>query len=370
MQNSKRILVAPLNWGLGHATRCIPILHALLEHGHQPFIASDGVALALLQKEFPDIPSFELPSYKITYSQKARNFKLKILWDSPKVLKAMAREKKKVKKLVREHALDAIISDNRLGVFYKKVPCVFITHQLNVLSGNTTWMSSQAHRKIIKKFDVCWVPDMEGKPNLTGKLGHLKKKKKNVTYLGPLSRFERKQHDPIYDLMVLLSGPEPQRTMLEEKLLEELEGYDGNILFVRGKIEDEQTHDVLKKGGTQLDLHNFMQSGDLEKAISQSKWILCRSGYTTVMDLAKLGKKAFFIPTPGQYEQEYLAKRLQKQGLVPYCSQDEFTLEQFNRIDAFKGLVQFTDSVDYSELFAIFSKVKENSEPTSSSLST
>ena len=370
MQKSKRILVAPLNWGLGHSTRCIPIIHALLAHGHQPFIASDGVALTLLQKEFPNLPSFELPSYKITYAEKGRNFKIKMIWDSPKVLKAMAKEKKAIKKLVKEHQLDGIISDNRLGGYYKKVPCVFVTHQLNVLSGNTTWMSSKAHQNIIKKFDVCWVPDVEGKPNLTGKLGHLKKKKKNLRYLGPLSRFEKEQKQPIFDLMVLLSGPEPQRTLLEEKLLDELKKFSGDILFVKGKIEEKQNHETLDHGKYRLELYNFMQSGQLENAINQSKLILCRSGYTTVMDLAKLEKKAFFIPTPGQYEQEYLAKRMQKQGLVPYCEQDDFTIKELDRTDAFEGLTQFDSKTDYEELFEVFSKVKENSEPTSSSLST
>lgn len=370
MQNPKRILVAPLNWGLGHATRCIPIIQALLEHGHQPFIASDGVALSLLQKEFPDLPSFELPSYKITYAEKGKNFKIKMIWDSPKVLKAMAKEKKAVKRLVKEQGIDGIISDNRLGAHYKKVPCVFITHQLNVLSGNTTWMSSKAHQKIIKKFDACWVPDVAGKPNLTGKLGHLKKSKLPILYLGPLSRFEKMALPKKYDLMVLLSGPEPQRTFLEEKLFTELQGFEGHILFVKGKIEAQQTTETMTLPKGSITLFNFMQSKALQQALNQSEKVLCRSGYTTVMDLAKLEKKAFFIPTPGQYEQEYLAKRMEKQGLVPYCKQEDFTLDQLDRIKDFDGLTQFVSDIDYADLFALFSNVKENSEPTSTSLST
>ncbi|THV61605.1 glycosyltransferase [Flagellimonas alvinocaridis] len=371
MQSSKRILVAPLNWGLGHATRCIPIIQALLDHGHQPFIASDGVALSLLQKEFPGLPSFELPSYKITYAEKGKNFKIKMIWDSPKVLKAMAKEKKAVKQLVKEHGLDGIISDNRLGAFYKKVPCVFITHQLNVLSGNTTWMSSKAHQKIIKKFNACWVPDVKDKPNLTGKLGHLKKSKLNIKYLGPLSRFEKTNDSILYDLMVLLSGPEPQRTFLEEKLLSELLGFEGNILFVKGKIEESQTKEELHTSNGSILLYNFMQSRELQTALNQSAKVLCRSGYTTVMDLAKLEKKAFFIPTPGQYEQEYLAKRLEKHGLVPYNIQENFVLEDLNRMDEFEGLTQFESEVDYEDLFSVFfSIVNENSDPIPSSLST
>lgn len=341
-----------------------------MKEGHQPFIASDGVALSLLQKEFPELPSFELPSYKITYAEKGKNFKIKMIWDSPKVIKAIAKEKKAVKKLVKENHLDGIISDNRLGVHHKKVPCVFITHQLNVLSGNTTWMSSKVHQKVIKKFRACWVPDVQGKPNLTGKLGHLKKSKLNIVYLGPLSRFEKQEEPILYNLMVLLSGPEPQRTFLEEQLLDELLDFDGNILFVKGKIEREQTQEEIEREKGSLTLYNFMQSHQLQEALNQSEKILCRSGYTTVMDLAKLEKKAFFIPTPGQYEQEYLAKRLEKKCLVPCSNQDEFELNQLNRIDEFKGLTKFESQIDYAELFEVFSNVKENSEPTSSSLST
>ncbi len=379
MNSSKRILVAPLNWGLGHATRCIPIIHELIRNGHKPYLASDGVALSLLKKEFPYLPVFELPSYKISYAEKGKNFKIKMIWDSPKVLKAMAKEKKVVKRLVKEHNLEGIISDNRLGAYYKKVPCVFITHQLNVLSGNTTWMSSKAHQKIIKKFDACWVPDVKGKPNLTGKLGHLKKSNLNIAYLGPLSRFVKKELPITNDLMVLLSGPEPQRSMLEEKLLKELQEFEGSILFVKGKIEDEQVCEEIQTKKGKILHYNFMKSKELERALNQSEKVLSRSGYTTVMDLAKLEKKAFFIPTPGQYEQEYLAKRMQKQGLVPFSKQEGFKLSDLSRTMDFNGLTQFDSIVDFSSLFEVFSEtggleafsnVKENSEPTSTSLST
>ncbi len=362
--------MAPLNWGLGHATRCIPIIKALLQHSCEVYLASDGVALSLLQKEFPDLTAFELSSYKIKYAEKGKNFKIKMLWDSPKVLKAMANEKRQIKQLVKTHQLDGIISDNRLGVYHKKIPCVFITHQLNVLSGNTTWFSSKMHQGIIKKFKECWVPDVAGKPNLTGKLGHLKKSKRNIKYLGPLSRFEKQDLIPVYDIMILLSGPEPQRTLLEEKLLEELKQYRGKVLFVKGKIESAQHRETTTIGNASVTVVNFMQSGELEEAINKSRLVVSRSGYTTVMDLAKLEKKAFFIPTPGQYEQEYLAKRLEKQGLVPYATQDNFSISDVGRVAGFKGLTQFDTTMDYASLFSAFSNVKENSEPTSSSLST
>lgn len=170
--------------------------------------------------------------------------------------------------------------------------------------------------------------------------------------------------------MVLLSGPEPQRTFLEEKLKVELQAFEGDILFVRGKIEDEQTKEVITTPSGRIELVNFMQSEELENALNSSELILSRSGYTTVMDLAKLGKKAFFIPTPGQYEQVYLAERLEDQQLIPYCSQDCFSLKELERVAHYKGFSGLEVQLDYDSLFTIFSSVKENSEPTSSSLST
>ncbi|MEM6686765.1 MAG: glycosyltransferase [Bacteroidota bacterium] len=352
MKNSKTVLVAPLNWGLGHAARCIPIIRNLIAENFIPVIASDGIALKLLQKEFPELETITFPDYQIEYAKKGKNFKLKMLKDSPKMLKAISKEKKMVKKLVKERDFCGIISDNRLGVYSKKVPSVFITHQLNVLSGNTTWFSSKLHQIVIKKFDECWVPDVAGKPNLSGKLGHLKQHTLPLKYIGPLSRLQTKEMPIVYDLMVILSGPEPQRTLLEEKLFEEVKHFDGNVLFVRGKVAQKQEQFQFLN----CSVYNFMQSDELEKAFNESELVLSRSGYTTVMDLAKLNKKAFFIPTPGQFEQEYLAKRLQKQKLVPTATQDDFSIEQLARVKDFKGLSALNYKEDYAALFDLFKR--------------
>jgi hypothetical protein len=155
---------------------------------------------------------------------------------------------------------------------------------------------------------------MKEQPNLTGKLGHLKSTDLSLNYLGPLSRLEKKEVETKYELMVILSGPEPQRTMLEEKLTFELQNYSGQIIFIKGKVENEQKIDVIKN----ITYYNFMTSPEIETAFNESEIVLCRSGYTTVMDLAKLEKKAFFIPTPGQFEQEYLAKRFKRNGFKTF----------------------------------------------------
>lgn len=346
----KRILVAPLNWGLGHATRCIPIIKGLIAYNFEPVIASDGEALLLLKKEFPDVLTLELPAYNVTYAKKGKYFKLKMVKDSPRLIKAINAEKKVTKTIVERYNIGGIISDNRLGVYSKKVPSVFVTHQLNVLSGITTWFSTKIHQKIIKKFNVCWVPDNEHEPNLSGKLGHANTFEITTKYLGPLSRFSLKTLNITNDILVLLSGPEPQRTLLEDKLFTELKNYDGRIVFVKGVMEKEQT--IIEKNN--MTVYNFMTSKLLEDTINQSRLVISRSGYTTVMDLAKLKKNAFFIPTPGQFEQEYLAKRLTENGFVPSCKQDDFTLNSLKNIDDFKGLKIFDCTVDFKDLFSLF----------------
>lgn len=348
----KRILVAPLNWGLGHATRCVPIINALIDFGFEPIIASDGDALVLLQKEFPDLFSIELPSYKISYSKQKAYFKLKLLKDTPKILKAIKAEKKATKHIVKTHDIVGIISDNRLGVYSKKVPSVIMTHQLNVLSGNTTWLSTLLHKKFIRHFDTCWVPDFEVDDNLSGKLGHGNSIKVPIKYIGPLSRFLKKDSEILNKLLVILSGPEPQRTLLGEKLLEALKNYKEKVIFVYGNIEDEQTIQVVGN----ITLYNFMTTNQLEKTINESELIISRSGYTTILDLAKLGKKAFFIPTPGQYEQEYLAKRLSESNMIPFCNQNDFTLEKLEQLKHFKGFEALNFKTDYKDLFSFFER--------------
>ncbi len=352
MELKKRILVAPLNWGLGHATRCIPIINALIENSFEPILASDGIALELLKKEFPKLEAIELPSYNIAYPKKGKNFKLKLILDSPKWLQAIKQEKKLIKKLVKSNQIDGIISDNRFGVYNKNVPTVFISHQLNVLSGSTSWFSSKLHQKIIRKFDECWIPDIKAEPNLSGKLGHLKNSNLNVKYIGPLSRFSKVDCNLVYDLMVLLSGPEPQRTIFETKLLKDLKNYNGTVLFIKGLIEEQQS--VIKNNN--MTVYNFMTSIELEKAINQSKVILSRSGYTTIMDLSKLEKKAFFIPTPGQFEQEYLAKKLDESGLVPSCNQEDFNIEILDSVNYYYGLSYFNYEVNFKKLLGLFER--------------
>lgn len=350
MNTNPKILVAPLNWGLGHASRCIPIIQALKEHNFTPIIASNGASLRLLQKEFPDAIFETLPDFTIEYSDKGKDFRLKILKQIPKLYFSIRKEKKLVTKLIKKHQISGLISDNRPCIYSSKIPAIYLTHQVNVLSGDTSWISSKIHQYFIKKYTLCWVPDVSESLNLGGALSHSKSKLKNIKFIGPITRFKKRNLEKKYDILVVLSGPEPQRTMLEEKLLDELSEYKGSILFVKGIVEAEQKTTVQNH----FTFYNYMEAEALEIAIQESNYIICRSGYSSIMDLAFLHTKAFLIPTPGQFEQEYLALKLKKEGSVPSCEQDKFTLDKLQKIDIYSGFRTYNYNKNWADLFNCF----------------
>ena len=327
---------------MGHATRCIPIINALLKANYEPVLASDGDALLLLQKEFPLLKSVELPSYNISYPKNGKYLNFKLLLQIPHIISAIKKERKTVSELIEKENIAGIISDNRFGVYSKIVPSVYVTHQLKVMSGKTTFITTKIHQQFIRKFDECWVPDTEGIFNFSGDLGHLKKHSFNLKYLGILSRFQPKEIEIKYNLLLLLSGPEPLRTLLENKLLKELKHFEGKILMVRGVLNNAAE---IKAPGN-FKIVNYLLANELEEAINQSNLVIARSGYSTIMDLAALGKMAFFIPTPGQFEQEYLAKRLQEKAMAPYTEQDEFTAAKLSDLTNFSGFKKVHSTVD------------------------
>lgn len=345
----KRILVAPLNWGLGHATRCIPIIQNLIEEGFEPVIASDGDALHLLKTEFSSLESYELPSYNIKYSSSAFFFRSKLILQIPHILKTITAEKHLTARLIKEKNINGIISDSRWGVRSMSVPSVFLTHQVNVLSGITSSISSFIHKIYIRKFDECWVPDNEGDPNLSGKMGHPRASPLNLKYIGILSRFIKLDVPVKYDIAVILSGPEPQRSLLEKKIKKEIYGKDLRTLIVRGVVEGEQ--ECFENHN--LTTYNFLSSEQLCQSINQSTLVICRPGYTSLMDLVFLQKKVFLILTPGQYEQEYLFKRLLKKGLIAGCIQSNFRVELLEEVkDAHLGVFETGYGLD--GIFTLF----------------
>lgn len=221
---------------------------------------------------------------------------------------------------------DLIISDNRYGLYHSTTPCIFITHQLNIQSGNS-WLNKiirKINYRYINRFTRCWIPDTETSDNLAGKLAHpTLLPEKPVDYIGPLSRFSRKILAEKFTLTILLSGPEPQRTIFENILLGQISQVKGTIAFVRG-LPDAETLPEIQQDG--LSFYNHLPASQLEDLLNESQLVVCRAGYSTIMDLVALEKKAILVPTPGQTEQEYLAASLFKKGIFYSAQQENFSL--------------------------------------------
>lgn len=327
MKMRPKILVAPLDWGLGHITRCIPIVNELVMQGWEVWLAGNERGLALMKKEFSNLSTVYFEGYNVFYHPSKNRFSLTILKQLPRIARNIKAENRWLKSLLHSQKFDAIISDNRFGVYHPNVHSIFITHQLHIKSGVSKWIDRMIQRinfKYINRFNQCWVPDYAGTENLAGELAHGNPLPSNIRYIGPVSRFEKMQVAKKYELLILLSGPEPNRTNFEKKILSEIERFKGRVLFVRGLPEVEGQIEQ----PANCDIINHLSASNLNIAIEQSEWIICRSGYTSVMDLVKLEHKAILIPTPGQPEQEYLAKYLYQKGVFYTVGEDEFCLEK------------------------------------------
>jgi len=313
-------------------------------------LAGEGSPAELLNPEFPNLRLIPLPGYSITYPKTGKWLILHLITQIPKIIRIIRYEKKWLTNLLRKEEFDFIISDNRYGLNSKDCFSILITHQLRIISGMGKSIDTLLKKMLyplIHRFNQCWVPDSESESNIAGLLSHPYILPKNVKYIGPLSRLNAVESTQQKDILVLLSGLEPQRTQLEKKLLEQLSQLDLPVTFVRG-IPVEGTRDegqwTMGKGkgnretfnpttqNSQPTTHNpqlnFMTTSELEKALPNYSIVICRSGYSSIMDLLKVQKKAILIPTPGQTEQEYLAKRLSEMGVFASQDQENLNLSQ------------------------------------------
>lgn len=343
----KKVLIAPLDWGLGHATRCIPLINYLLLLNCEVTIAASPASRALLQAEFPALQFLNLNSYNILYSRKKRWMPFKILLQTPKILRAVNQEHEWLQNLLTTQHFDAIISDNRYGFYSEKIVSVFITHQLQVrtsLNLAKNFMRRQTY-KYINKFTECWVPDFAGNLNVAGELSHPQTLPKiPVKYIGMLSRFKQKtQEGNSYKYLIILSGPEPQRTIFEEKVFAFVKSGKEKTLVVRGKPEEKKSIE----GNSNYKIYNHLTTQELEDVFNASEFIISRCGYTSVMEILALKKKSILIPTPGQTEQEYLAKHLMKQNWSYTFSQNEDFNTHFVKAENFKYNFPVIDTMQY-----------------------
>ena len=320
MKAKKRILVAPLNWGIGHATRCIPIINALIDNNYEVILAAEGRPLHLLSTEFPKLEIIRFADYNINYS-KYLPMSVSMLLQTPKLLWNIKKEQTALQSIIKDYTIDGVISDNRFGLYSKTIPCIFITHQLQIQSPYFSDSIRDFNYKYINKFDACWILDDE-ENNLAGSLSKPNALPNNTIYIGTQSRFEKQETKKKYDFLAIVSGPEPQRTILEKGLINALKDRTEKSLIVLGKPELNTSEQI-----GSLSIQSHLNAKELNAAILQSDLIICRPGYSTIMDLAKLEKKAFFIPTPGQTEQEYLAENFMSKGICYSQNQSDFNFE-------------------------------------------
>ena len=314
-----KILLAPLNWGLGHATRCIPLIRQFLAEGDEVVLAGDGDSIMLLRKTFPDLRVVDLPSLELRYTHNTqqRGFYLRAI---PALIRFTLADHYYLRQLLAREHFDRVISDNRFGLFSREIHCTYITHQLYPILPKRLRIvqpiARALHALIYRRYSEVWVPDYaDSTHNLAGDLAHGGAFDQYARYIGPLSRFSQyideegtkvcQANDHTYPVVAILSGLEPQRTYFEQALIADLKDAADRTLIVRGKIGVPTT--VTQIGNITLVPH--MSDEQLMRFMHDAQKIMVRSGYSTIMDLAILGllDKAYFYPTPGQSEQEYLA---------------------------------------------------------------
>jgi hypothetical protein len=301
----------------------------LLSGGHSVVFAGNEWQRQYIEESFPAIETIHLEGYNVSYSRRGNGFMFSLFYQMPRLLKEMRKEHEWLLKMTEDRQFDGVISDNRYGLFHPTIPSVFMTHQLLVQSGvgdTTDNVLRGMHYKYIDRFSRCWVVDVDGKPNLSGKLAHPTVKPANTEYLGLLSQLAG---PPSVDgaekhLLILLSGPEPQRTILSELLWEQVQDYEGKVIFVEGSNASRTPTSI----PANISHYTQVTKQQLEPLISDASLVVCRSGYSTLMDLVALEKKAILIPTPGQTEQEYLGKHLHKEGVFFSMPQRHFDLKQ------------------------------------------
>lgn len=329
-----KVLLAPLDWGLGHVTRCIPVIKELRKQQCTVVAAVSGVQRVVLLREFPDLELVDLPGYSIKYGKNRTHTVFQLIFSIPKILIRVNRENAWLQQWISAERPDLVISDNRYGLYSSSVPSVFMTHQLLIktpLGGFADRVLQRLNYGLISRFSFCWVPDRPGMDGLAGELSHPSVLPAiPVRYVGWLSRMGAyDMGGESFDLLVLLSGPEPQRSVLERMIVEQLESYTGKVVLVRGLPGDGEAGAVGERElrlPERVRVYNHLAAAELEVLMRNAGQIVARSGYSTVMDLMRVGRSAILVPTPGQTEQEYLGHYLASKGWCVCVEQRGFSL--------------------------------------------
>jgi predicted glycosyltransferase len=321
------ILICPLEWGLGHAARMVPVARMLKAMNHNIFVGSGEEHITFFRNEIPGLTYIKFPGVNPRYSRYLPQY-ISLLLKTPSLLYHIILEHHRLKKIIREHSIDLVISDNRFGLWNRKVTTVYVTHMPRIPFPKRMrfleFIGIFLHRKIIKKYSFCFIPDLPGTINVSGRLSHGMKLPANVRYIGLLSRFQTEADQDrniqrTQQNLVILSGPEPQREIFKQKLIMLFKGKDQATVILGG--QPSKNDDVVKTGN--ITFYNHLPSAEMKNLIESSQNIISRSGYTTVMELISLNCSALLVPTPGQTEQEYLAEYLLGKGWFSTIAQSE-----------------------------------------------
>jgi hypothetical protein len=334
----KAICISPIDWGLGHATRCIPLIRAFSSLNYKIYIATEGKHEAILKEAIPEAIFLSLRGYRIRYTKSRALLIPAILLQLPKIMYAVINEYFWLKRNSKKYEFDLIISDNRFGFFHKKIKSVFITHQLELQTpfAWSTRLNQMITYQFINSYTACWVADMQPPKNLSGVLANPGKYPSTpIWYMNCLSRLleEGAQNKEQYNISIepaenklkflgIVSGPEPQRTLLENILWKQGNELNEPFVVVAGLPNDKLYNKITSKGF----LYHHLNGADLKAQMKSAEYIICRGGYTTLMEMIPFRKKLIFIPTPGQTEQEYLGKYWQEKKWAISFKQSEFNL--------------------------------------------
>ena len=318
-----RVLVAPLNWGLGHAARCVPLVNRFLAQGDEVVLGGDGESLLLLRKHFPTLQTIRFADLSLSYSA-GKSQVGAMLRALPKIVCAAWKDHCLLGELLDRELFDLVVSDNRFGLVSRKTRCVYVTHQLHIRLPRRYRrlepLAARLHGWIGRHYTEVWVPDYdEAERSLSGALGHTEKQRYGtVRYIGPLSRFDGREN-PMrpsridrFEVVAVLSGLEPQRSMLEEEIVSRYSGKKERVLIVEGK----PSKPMLQVTRGNICIVPYIDDAPLMDVLQKAKRIIARSGYSTIMDLATLEllDRAELIATPGQPEQEYLQEWIQNRN--------------------------------------------------------
>ncbi len=326
------VCISPIDWGLGHATRCITLIKSLQALGYEVYIATEKNHETILKEALPTATFLNLRGYRIKYAKRGYVLPIILLTQVPKIIYSIVYEYYWLKKAQQQFQFDLIISDNRFGFYHQQVPSVFITHQLN-LQMHFTWATRLFQKLVyawLNRFSACWIPDIAGNDNLSGILSNPPHKPAiPIWYMGCLSRLmEAAKNNAITTnstniFLGIVSGPEPQRTLLENLLWKMGNELKLSFVLIAGTPNNNKAYQQTARSI----IYPHLAATELVKEIQNAEYIICRGGYTTLMELIPFGKKLIFIPTPGQTEQLYLGNLWQEKNWALCFNQENFNLK-------------------------------------------